>query len=141
VTISSALGINYGPVTITGAGTSDTVMLARPIIRADRVTITIASASIASYTRRLDVLPGDFNDDGAVKNNDVTAIANEWRGKRGAHPTIFGDILGIGTVNGSDYNSARKRIGTKLPKLGGKPPKAQLLRALVRQPPVVKRPG
>ena len=138
VTISSAVGLNYGPVAITGNGTSDTIMLARPIRKADRITITIGSATIATYTRRLDVLPGDFNDNGAVNKSDATAIRNEWKGKKGAMPTIFGDILGIGTVNNADYNAARKRIGTKLPKLSHKPPKAILDRSQARQHPGVK---
>ena len=132
VTISSAAGINYGPVTITGNGTSDTIMLARPITKADRITITIGSTSIAAFTRRLDVLPGDLSDNGVVNKSDITAIRNEWKGKKGAMPTIFGDILGIGIVNGADFNAARKRTGTRLPKLGRKPPRAELARALVR---------
>jgi hypothetical protein len=49
--------------------------------------------------------------------------------------TFFGEILGDGTVNASDYNAVKKRIGTRLPKLprmGGNP-KAILVRAQVRQ--------
>ena len=45
VTVSSAIGINYGPVTVSGSGTSYTITLAQPINAADRVTITIGNAS------------------------------------------------------------------------------------------------
>ncbi len=141
VTISSRRGIKYGPVTVTSASTccpegfTYDVNLARPIEKADRVTITIAGAELVSYTRRLDVLPGDFNDSGVVTSQDVTAIRNEWKGTHGAQPTIFGDILGDGTVNASDYKAAKQRIGSRLPKLpktGGKTPTA----AIARQPSI-----
>ena len=111
------------------------IMFAKPIEKADRVTITIAGPGIVSYTRRLDVLPGDFDDNGVVNNKDITAIRNEAKGTHGAQPTIFGEILGDGTVNASDYKAASKRNGTKLPKLpktGGKP-KVILMRALLKQ--------
>ena len=117
VTIQSAKGVNYGPVTISGSGTTDVIMLARPINKADRITITIAGPAIAGFTRRLDVLPGDVNDDGVVNNKDVTEERKEWHLKGGAGPTIFGDILGKGTVNATDFSVVRKRVGTKLLKL------------------------
>ena len=69
-----AVGINYGPVTISGSGTNYVITLTRPINTADRVTFTIASPAIATYTRRLDVLPGDVNDDGAVNTTDGLLI-------------------------------------------------------------------
>jgi hypothetical protein len=64
VAVTGITVANYGPVTISGSGTSYTITFAQPINQADRVTITITNASIATFTRRLDVLPGDFNDDG-----------------------------------------------------------------------------
>ena len=72
VTITGLRVANYGPVTISGSGTTYTINFAQPINAADRVTITIANASIATYTRRIDVLPGDFNDDGLVTSIDMT---------------------------------------------------------------------
>ena len=78
------------------------ITLARPINKADRITITIAGPAIAGFTRRLDVLPGDVNDDGVVNNKDVTEERKESHSKGGAGPTIFGDILGNGTVNATD---------------------------------------
>ncbi len=115
VTVSSAVGVNYGPVTVSGSGTSYTITLAQPINEPDRVTITIESALIATYTRQLDVLPGDFNDDGVVNGSDLVGVHNEWLGINGAVPTIFGDINGDGVVSVTDYNDVRKQIGTVLP--------------------------
>jgi hypothetical protein len=82
---------------------------------ADRLTIIIGNANIVTFTRRLDVLPGDFNDDGVVNSQDLAGIRNEWLGIGGAKPTIFGDINGDGTVNVLDYNAERLLIGTTLP--------------------------
>ncbi len=110
---------------------NDTITFAHPIEKADRVTITIAGAGIGTFTRRLDILPGDFFDTGVVTNKDITAIHNEATGKNGAQPTIFGEILGDGTVTTADYRAARKFLGARLPKLGktgGKTPKVGLFR-------------
>ncbi len=128
VTIQSANGVNYGPVTISGSGTTDVIALARPIDNADRITITIAGPAIDGFTRRLNVLPGDVNDVGVVNNEDVTDERKESHSKGGAQPTIFGDILGNGTVNASDLRAVRKRVGTKLPRVTVKKtrPKAML---------------
>ena len=67
------------------------------------------------FYRQLDVLPGDFNDDGVVNSQDLAGVRNEWLGVGGAKPTIFGDIIGNGTVNVADYNAERLLIGTSLP--------------------------
>ena len=74
---------NYGPVTVSGSGTSYTITLAQPINAADRVTITIGNDLIAPFTRRLDVLPGDVNDDGVVNVQDMVAIRNQMLGLHG----------------------------------------------------------
>jgi Dockerin type I domain len=135
-TLEDARGIHYGPVTITGMGTSYTVMFAQPIDKADRVTLSISIPQTDTFTGRLNVLPGDVNDYGVVNSKDITTIRDEWKGTHGAQPTIFGDILGNGTVNAADYDAARKFEGIRLPKLaktGGKPPKGVLVRALARQ--------
>ena len=117
VTVTSAIGVNYGPVTVSGSGTSYTITLAQPINAADRVTITIGNASVSIFTRRLDVLPGDFNDDGVVNIQDMVAIRNQMLGLLGAVPTIFGDINGDGKVDINDYNAVRELIGTTLPSI------------------------
>ena len=115
VTVTGVNIANYGPVTISGSGTSYTITLAHPIDAADRVTVTIANANIATFTRRLDVLPGDFNDDGTVNGTDATLVRNEYLGLGGATPTIFGDIDGNGVVDVNDYNVVRRLLGTRLP--------------------------
>ncbi len=115
VTVTGITVANYGPVTISGSGTSYTITFAQPINKADRVTITIGNATIATFTRRLDVLPGDFNDDGVVNSGDVAGVRNEFLGFAGAEPTVFGDINGDGTVDINDYNLVRKLLFTKLP--------------------------
>jgi hypothetical protein len=126
------LGTNYGPVTVSGSGTSYTITLARPISSADRVTITIGGSDVTAFTRRLDVLPGDFNDDGVVNNKDITAVRNEFKGKGGAKPTIFGDVLGDGTVDANDFKAEKRFRGTRLPSTG-KPVHKSRVRVLVRQ--------
>ena len=50
-----------------------------------------------------------------VNSQDLAGIRNEWLGVNGAKPTIFGDIIGDGTVNVADYNAERLLIGTSLP--------------------------
>ncbi len=115
VFITSAIGVNYGPVTVTGSGTSYTITLARPINAADRVTLIVDNPGISAFYRQLDVLPGDFNDDGSVNSQDLVGIRNEWLRIGGAKPTIFGDINGDGAVNAADYNDVRNLIGTSLP--------------------------
>jgi Dockerin type I domain/Anthranilate synthase component I, N terminal region len=113
VSVTGIAVANYGPVTISGSGASYTITLAQPISVADRVTITIGNAQIATYTRRVDVLPGDVNDDGVVDVRDSTLVRNQIIGI--SPPTAFGDINGDGTVDTTDYNLVRGRIGTKLP--------------------------
>ena len=108
VSVVGMTGMNYGPVTISGSGTSYTIAFARPIEKADRVTISISGTGLTSFTRRLDVLPGDFFDTGVVTSKDLTAIKNEWKGKHGATPTLFGEITGDGTVTTADSKAARK---------------------------------
>ena len=110
-----------------------TLSLAQPITKPDRVTITIGNADIIAYTRRLDVLPGDLTDDGVVNQKDVKGVHNQFKHKGGATPTIFGDILGDGTVDANDNKAEGKLVGNKLPKLAGSAPAAVLARALARQ--------
>ena len=85
------------------------------------MTITIGNTTIATFTRRLDVLPGDFNDDGVVNAQDLVGVRNEWLHVNGATYTIFGDINGDGVVNLADYNDVRAAIGTSLPAVSASP--------------------
>jgi hypothetical protein len=102
-------------VKLTGSGTSYTITLAPPISKADRVTITISGGGLAPFTGRIDVLPGDFNDDGVVDSRDVVGVRNEYLGFAGAVPTLDGDINGDGKVDIHDYNAVRKLLFTTLP--------------------------
>jgi hypothetical protein len=113
VSIHGIAVADYGPVTISGSGASYTITLAQPINAADRVTVSIGNASIATYTRRLDVLPGDVNDDGVVNTQDVIAVRNMIVGLQAA--TIYGDLDGNGIADMTDYNQVRRSLGTSLP--------------------------
>jgi hypothetical protein len=113
ITVNSAVGVNYGPVTVSGSGKSYTIILGQPINAADRVTITIVNPGVSLFNRRLDVVPGDFNDDGVVNGQDMVGVRNEILGITSV--TIFGDINGDGKLDIDDYNAVRRRIGTTLP--------------------------
>ncbi len=116
VTVTGIVGGNYGPVTISGSGTSTiTITFAKVITVADRVTITIGNAQVISYTRRLDVLPGDVNDDGVVNTTDgVLILDNETPAH--AYKAIY-DMNGDGSVTTADFTLYRPKIGTVLPSL------------------------
>jgi hypothetical protein len=86
---------------------------ARIIARRPREVKTISNTNINNYTRRLDVLPGDVNDDGVVNIQDAILVRNQWL--FGAIHTLFADINGDGNVDGTDCNLVRQRLGTKLP--------------------------
>jgi hypothetical protein len=115
VTVTSATQTNYGPVTVSGSGTSYTLMLTQPINAADRVTITIGNQLIADFTRRLDVLPGDVNDDGVVSASDMVLIRNTFQNP--GNPLMIGwcDLDGDGAVTMIDMTMARKKLGSHLP--------------------------
>ena len=104
---------NYGPVTISGSGTSYTITLDHPINAADRVTVTIGNANITTFTRRLDVLPGDVNDDGVVTVQDAVDVINDMNQPY----SVSADVVGDGVVDMNDYLAVRVSIGTKLPPL------------------------
>ena len=122
VVVSGLIGGDYGGVTVTGSGTTWLITLARPIDAADSVTITIGNAEVATFTRRLDILPGDVNDDGVVTMQDAILVRNGVTGA-GAIPDFvyFVDVLGdlsgdqIATLDG--YNVVRRLIGSRLPLL------------------------
>jgi len=118
ITVIGSSGINYGPVTVSGSGTSYTINLAQPINTADRVTITIGNDLIAPFTRRLDVLPGDVNDDGIVNSLDLGVVRNQIVGI--TPETIWADLDGTVDNEGNivvdmaDYLAVKKRIGSSL---------------------------
>ena len=85
-TVVGASGTNYGPVTVSGSGTNYTFTLVQPIDAADRVAIAIVIPDVSTFIRLLDVLPGDFNDDGVVNSQDVVGVRNEWLRINGPRP-------------------------------------------------------
>jgi hypothetical protein len=117
VMVTSAIGVNYGPVTVSGSGTTYVINLAQPIDQADQVTVTIGNAAVASFSGVLAVLPGDVNDDGVVNSQDLLAVAYQWLGV--LTPTIFGDVTGDVTAGANpteqDYLAISGLIGTTLP--------------------------
>jgi Dockerin type I domain/Bacterial Ig domain len=114
VSVTGITVANYGPVTISGSGTNYTITFAQAITTADRVTVTIGNAGIATYTRRLDVLPGDVNDDGVVNAQDLALVHNDFN-SIGAVYNIFDDIDGSGVVDITDYSLVGRFVGKKLP--------------------------
>ncbi len=117
VSVTGITVANYGPVTISGSGTNYTITFAQAITTADRVTVTIGNAGITTYTRRLDVLPGDVNDDGVVNAQDLVDVRNDFASLGGVY-NIFDDINGDGVVDINDTNLVGRFIGKKLPTLG-----------------------
>jgi hypothetical protein len=116
VSVKGITVLNYGPVTISGSGTSYTITLAQAITTADRVTVTIGNSGITTYKRRIDVLPGDANDDGVVNAQDLAVVRNDFAAL-GSTYNIFDDINGDGTVDINDTNLVGRFIGKKLPPL------------------------
>ncbi len=116
VSVAGRVGVNYGPVTVSGSGSGSTytITLARPIDLADRVTLTVGNAAVAAFIRRLDVLPGDVNDDGLVNAQDIAlgrdAVLVDI-------PNVIDDIIGNGAVNLDDHNLVRRKVNTTLPPL------------------------
>ena len=109
VSINGVVGGNYALASISGAGSSWTINLARAIANADNVTVTIGNDQVSAYTRRLDILPGDFNDDGVVSSADITLLNNASMGSY----TLLGDLNGDGVVDINDGKLARAKIGSK----------------------------
>lgn len=106
---------NYGPVTLSGGPTTWTITLATPIHAADRVTVTIGNSSITSYVRRLDVLPGDVNDDGVVNSTDAAITRAAALGSPVPVALAFLDVNGDGVITIDDFNLVRGRSGQRLP--------------------------
>ncbi len=114
----SVTGINtrsYGPVMISGGGASWTITLVQPITDADRVTVMIGNSGITSYTRRLDVLPGDVTDDGFVNAQDLAMLGLAAGGGGVPFPLVMFDLNGDNLIDNADYRLIRQRIGQRLP--------------------------
>ena len=116
VTVKGVKVADYGPVTIDGSGATYTITLAQPINAADRVTVTIGNASVATFTRRLDVLPGDVNDDGVVNSQDAVIVRNQYLAFGPVSiDLLFLDVNGDGVVDATDYGLVHNRAATHLP--------------------------
>ena len=109
VSVSGSVGGNYGPVTVTGSGTSWTITLAKAIANADKVTVVIGNTQLTSYQRILNVLPGDINDDGLVTSADVTLANNAIS----LPYNIFADFYGDGVDDSNNLKGIRGKVGTK----------------------------
>jgi hypothetical protein len=114
VTVTGITLSNYGPVTITGSGANYVITLGQAIANADRVTVTINNSQIAKFTRRLDVLPGDVNDDNGVNTTDGLLIASNYTTSGHAYNVLY-DYNGDGAVNSTDFTLYRPKIGTVMP--------------------------
>ena len=137
VTITGINVANYGPVNVSGSGATYTVTLAQPIGKADRVTLTVGNAGITTYTRRLDVLPGDISDDGAVTSSDLVLARNAISQPYSAQDDINGD----GAVTVADYTLVRQFLGTDCPETGKGPRDARNPRPRPRPSPDDRRPS
>ena len=112
VTLKSAAGFTYSVASVTGSGTTWTINLAGTgLANADKVTVTVGNSNLASYSKRLDVLPGDVNDDGLVSSVDQLLVS---RGLTGQY-IVFYDVDGSGTLTSADVNTIKTRIGNRLP--------------------------
>lgn len=113
VSLHSAAGANYDPVTVAGSGANYTLTLANPLAKSDRVTITIANAGISAWTRRIDVLAGDANDDGIVSFADFVALSTHFGQAASSSP--FADFNDDGQINFADFIALSTNFGDSLP--------------------------
>ena len=113
VTVHGVKG-NYGPVTLSGVGsTTVTITLAKSVAAADLLTLTIGNDHIITYKRRIDILPGDVNDDRVVNTTDGVLVLNQTTP---AHTyNLNNDMNGDGVVTTADFTLYRPAIGSTLP--------------------------
>jgi hypothetical protein len=110
VSVTGKTVANYGPVTVSGSGTTYTVTLAQPVNATDIVTLAIGNAHITTFTGTLPVLPGDVGDAGSVSASSMVLARNAI-----GTGNAFADINGDNAVNVTDYNLVRMHIGEMLP--------------------------
>ena len=80
---------------------------------ASKISSNVNGVTIGLYGTTLfdfDILPGDFNGDRVVKNDDLVGVRNAT----GA-TNVWADLNGDGTINAADAVIAQKKVGTKLP--------------------------
>jgi hypothetical protein len=112
VSVFGLVGGNYGPIGVSGSGTQFTLAFAKPVGAGDRLTLTIGNGVVATFVRRLDVLPGDASDDGTVGFADLVAVAQHYNG---AGSAAQGDFNGDGTINFGDLVTVAQNYNTSLP--------------------------
>lgn len=114
ITLSSLAGSGYTVASVSGSGTTWTVTLGSGgLTQADRVTVTVGGSNVATYTRRLDVLPGDVNDDGVVTSADRMLLQQQITLAL-VYQAIY-DIDGNGVINLNDRTLVNSRLNSKLP--------------------------
>jgi len=117
ITVNGVTVANYGPVTVSGSGTTWTITLSKAITDPDKVTVKLGNAQLGTYQRRLDVLPGDVNDDGIVNGQDILIVRNQVQNIIPTTlPLTFLDIDGNGVVDNTDMTLVSARNGKKLPR-------------------------
>lgn len=72
---------------------------------------------VTAFSHTLNVLYGDFNDDGVVNADDVAGIRDYLPGPYQPSPSynLFADLSGDGLINLVDFGIARARRGARLP--------------------------
>lgn len=115
IRITGANGVSYGRITLSGAGAAYVISLARPVNSADRLTITISNPFIATFTREIDVLPGDTNDDGQVNFADFVVLSGNFGKSVSPGTAAPGDFNGDGIVNFADFVALSQDFGNSLP--------------------------
>lgn len=112
ISLRGASTFSYSVMGVAGSGSTWTITLASGgLINNDRVTLQIGGSTIATYTRRLDVLPGDVNDDAIVTSLDQLLTQQAIS----AGYNIFRDVDGSGAITSTDINLIKARLGRRLP--------------------------
>jgi hypothetical protein len=110
ISVTGKAVANYGPVAVSGSGTTYTLTLAQPIGAPDRLTVTLGNASVTTDTVDFSVLPGDISGDGVVNASDLVLARNAIGSANAA-----ADINGDNAVTAADYSLVGQRIGNRLP--------------------------
>ena len=111
ITIKSAAGFSYSVSSVSGSGNTWMINLGGSgLVNADKVTVAVSSGSVATYSKRLDVLPGDVNDDGLVSSLDQMLVSRQIS----VGYLVMYDVDGDGTLTSNDVTQVKSRIGNKL---------------------------
>ncbi len=100
-----------------GAGTRYVITLGAAVNFSDRLTLTISNPTISTYTRRIDILPGDATDDGIVDFADFVVLSNHFSANSAVSP--FADFTGDGVIDFADFIVLSNHFGASLTSLLG----------------------